>query len=821
MTRRLIALGLLLPLAALGGAWWWSRGSLPPLDGEQPFLGLYAPVEVLYDAYGVPHAYAAGVEDAWFTAGVLHARDRLWQMDLYRRAAYGRLSEVLGPTTLPIDRRLLTLGLREAAEAEWRAASPAVRSALQRYAAGVNAQLNVATGRRRPLEFQLVRGTLLPWTPEDSLVVGRLLAWRLAENHQSELVRAALAARFGATEAMRLGGRYPPDAPTVMQGPGGARLAQTLPSMVGPAPPPEMGQSGSSPTTRWPTGLDWLHPDARRGNSNNWVLVGRRTATGRPLLANDPHLQVEFPAVWYELHLVAAGLDVSGVTIPGTPFVILGHNVRVAWGMTNSGADVQDLYLERLDLGRRRVLYRGEWEPVQVKKVEIPVRGGASQPFEVWRTRHGPLFADVGLSWEAAPDFLSDPTARTGQRSVYALRWESIGRETAGAFEAINRASNWSDFTGAVERFAAPSQNFVYADVDGNIGYALSGSLPQRAGGGVGTMPVDGASGEGEWAGSLDPSSLPRVLNPASGYVTSSNNQVDRQWSGLITRDWVAPFRTSRLHTLIEAAQGVDLATASAWQNDVAGLGPSEILAVTEQPLSAAKASGDRQVEGVLAQLMAWDRQVDGRPVVTLYHWFEDALWRRTFFDEMGSPLFDRFYQWAGAERPAGLLAILQDAESPWFDDIGTIERRESRDDIVRLAAADTAARIASSPPPPWSEVHAVSFRHPLGEAGAPLTWLFNRGPSPTAGGTTTVMRVSHHRLRPFAAWEIPSWRQVFDVGAWDEALVVLPTGQSGHPLSPHYFDQHELWRTGQYRRQPFSRAVVVAASRHRALFVP
>jgi penicillin G amidase len=830
-----VAVGLLvLAAVGVGATWWWARASLPPLDGEVRLDGLEAPVEILFDGAGVPHVYAAGIGDVWFAAGVLHARDRLWQMELYRRAASGRLSEIFGPTTLPIDRRLLTLGLRQAAEAEWQVVSQEVRLALTRYADGVNAHVGRSTGRRRPLELQLLGVTPAPWTPIDSLAVGRLLAWRLAENHQAELVRHALGVRFGMREAMRLGGRYPPEAPSVIQGPAGIdappapaphvldsdrQARSAAPALLQPRRANRPGRQVAG--TGWPPGLEWLEPSARRGSSNNWVISGRRTATGRPLLANDPHLQVELPGVWYEMHLVAATLDVIGVTIPGSPFVIIGHNTAIAWGVTNTGADVQDLLVERLDLARQRYLYKGQWIPVTMTRADIPVRGEAAHPFEIWRTRNGTVFAETGLEWDDAPSWLTPTAARAGERRAFALRWHAAGG-MASAFEALNRAGTWTAFTAAIERFELPSQNFVYADVAGNIGYAMSGTLPIRSSG-SGALPVDATTGEGEWIDTVNPSLLPRLLNPEGGYITSSNNLIDRSWPGLITRDWAAPYRTTRLHHVMGPATAAELTHASAWQNDVTGLAASAVLAGVEGAIAQGAIQGaDPEALEVLERLRAWDQQVDGRAEVMLYQLFEDALWRRTFHDEMGEPLFDRFYQWAGAERPAGLYTIIDDPESVWFDDIGTVERRESRDDIYLLAAGDAGRRFNQDfgGRTRWSDAHAVRFTHPLSAAGAPAAWLFDRGPTPIGGDGSTVMRVSYHRLRPFAAWEAPSWRQVIDVGNWDDTRVILPAGQSGHPLSPHYFDQNDQWRQGGYRQQPFSRAAVLQARAHRLVLV-
>ncbi len=845
--KRILFATVALVLVTSGSTWWWVRGSLPALDGQLAVAGLRAPVEVLIDTYGVPTAYARDVEDAWFAAGVLHARDRLWQMELYRRVTEGRLSEVMGEATLPIDQRFLTLGLRQAARDEWARATPAVRGALERYAAGVNAVAVTLAGRKRPVEFQLLGITPAPWIPEDSLAVGRLLAWRLAENHQAELVRGALASKFGEAVARELAGSYPADGPAILGDPGVAqaatafeslkptptRLAESRPTSrdlsavvlraevgaASPAGPP----TGSKPAS-WPAGLEWLRPVVKRGNSNNWVVAGRKTKSGRAVLANDPHLPIEFPSVWYELHLVAAGLDVTGVTVPGVPFVVLGHNARVGWGITNTGADVQDLFLERIDVGQQRAWSAGRWERIDVTPADIPVRGrSAPYPFEVWATRNGPIFAEAGLEWSAPPSWLSPAGRPTGERSAYSIRWDA-GGDLAVSFEAMNRATDWPSFTAAIELFAVPSSNLVYVDVDGNIGYAMSGRMPVRTRG-DGAVPLDGATAE-PWSGTVAPASLPRVFNPATGFIASANNLVDRRFPALVTRDWAAPFRATRLRERLSQPGSLDLDGMLALQNDRRSLAADAVLEGVDDAMVAARGrTADAPAAAVLNLLANWDRIVDARPVVSLYEAFEDALWRRTFTDEMGEALFQPFYQWAGAERFAGLHTVMGDRQSRWFDDISTVDRRETRDEIMLLAARDAEERLqrdyGGEGNRAWDQLHAAHFDHPLGEVAFPAAWFFNRGPVPIAGDGTTVMRISWNRLRPFAAWEYPSWRQILHAGQWDESRVSLPSGQSGHPLSPNYFDQNAIWREGGYRPQPFSRAAVQAASRHRLLLVP
>jgi penicillin amidase len=837
VTRRLLAALLLVTLAG-AGAWWWLRQSLPPLDGQMDLFGLRAPVEVLYDAYGVPHMYSAAPEDAWFAAGAMHARDRLWQMELYRRVTRGRLAEILGEAALPFDKRFLSLGLREAAEAEWERAGPAVRIALERYANGVNAVVQEQRLRQRPLEMQLLRIVPEPWTPVDSLAVGRLLAWRLAENHRAELIRAALGAKLGADAARELTGRYPANAPTILGGaaPQDSQGALDLPRrgvVMDPLATGALSTNAEGPASHQPAGpiagLEWLLPGAPRGNSNNWALAGARTKTGRPMLANDPHLQVEFPSVWYELHLVSADLDVAGVTIPGVPFIVIGHNARIAWGFTNSGADVEDLYVERIDVARKRYMVRGEWRPVEVTSVEIPVRGRAAEPFEIWKTRHGPLFSDTALGWEAPPAWQSPNAAADAKPSspvqAYALRWDAVRGDVGTSFEALNRAQNWTQFLASVEALNITSQNIVYADIDGNIGYALSGSLPVRASG-DGSRPSDGAGGEGEWVGTIEPEALPRVLNPASGFLTSSNNEIDRGYPRLVTRDWMAPFRARRMTDVLSRAQGVDLRDMELLQNDRQSVAAEAVLAgVPAAVARGKKQNANPQVIALLERLAAWDRIVDSRPVVTQYEVFEDALWRRALADNIEPPLFKVFYEWAGADRNAGIYAFLNEPQSRWWDDVGTIDRRETRDDIILLAAEDTEEKVrldyGGDSGTGWDQVHVLPFRHVLGNGFFLFDWIFSAGKVPVTGDGTTIMRVSFNRSAPFIGWELPSWRQIFDVGQWDDARVVLPAGQSGHLLSPHRFDQNTMWREGLYRLQPFTRQAVEQARRHRLLLAP
>jgi penicillin amidase len=773
----------------LGIGWWWIHRSVSPLDGQIPLAGLRSTVEVRFDRFAVPHVFAGSDPDAWRAVGYLQGRDRLWQMELYRRAASGRLSELLGEATIAIDQRFLTLGLRYAAEREWDRTPANVRTAFESYVAGVNAAMAVGRGKL-PLEHQLLGLTPEPWTPIDSLAISKLFAWRLGENHRAELLRYALVQKLG-PRALELFPGSQEWAPVILERTGGAADKEQRAEF------------------NYPPGLEWLSPDAR-AMSNAWVVHGSRTASGRPILANDPHLAIEMPSVWWEVHVVSDTLNVAGVTIPGIPFVVIGHNARIGWGLTNAGSDMQDFFIEQLDSSRQHYRVGDDWVPLQIRRHEIRV-SGCDEPviFEVRSTRHGPIrnpddWYDVYSGDAPLP-------AQLGE-TVLALKWQPVLEgNAAGAFDRMARAASWAEFVDAVRRFSAPAQNFVYADVDGNIGYAMSGLLPVRAGS-DGVLPVPGDPSDADWQGWVDTSLLPAVLNPPAGHIVTANNEVDRGLPYLVTRDWAAPFRAQRITELLGDRSGLDFAAMQQIHADVVSLSADFILNAIELPES-------------MKELRTWDRRVDHRPASLMYEAFEEALWRRTFADEMSTPLYDRFYRYAGRERVAGLHAVISDPRSPWFDDRSTPDVIETRDDIVRLAAAEALsvlrALFGERARWRWDDAHAVKFSHSLSGGGRLLDWFFSRGPVPVGGDSTTVNKTTVDLRRPYATSEAASYRQILDIGAWDASLGVNIAGQSGHPRSPHYFDQNRLWRAGQYRPLPFTRKAVEAATVSQLELVP
>jgi penicillin amidase len=838
--RGALVLGPLVIGAFLLG-WWWVHQSIPSLDGRIALAGLREPVRVQFDRFAIPHVFAGSETDAWRAVGYLQGRDRLWQLDLYRHVASGRLSELLGAATVAIDQRFLTVGLRRAAEIEWKETPEHVRAALESYSAGVNAAMS-ARGRKLPLEHQLLRLVPEPWTPIDSLAIGKLFAWRLGENHRAELLRYELVEALG-PRALELFPEPPEWAPVILvggdtargtgqRGAGGATGAGGASGVIDarhttrPTNGDQRRATGGQrratgdqrratgdqrPATsaQYPPGLEWLSLDSR-ALSNSWVVHGSRTASGRPILANDPHLAMEMPSVWWEVHVATGSLNVMGVTIPGIPFVIIGHNNRIGWGLTNVGADVQDYFIEKLDEERQRYQVGTGWAPLLTRRHEIRIRG-REQPFafEVHQTRNGPVLNPGGWH-EVEPGESTE--SKLVQPAALALRWDAIlTGGSAAAFDALARASGWAEFVDAVRRFSAPAQNFVYADVEGNIGYAMSGVLPGRRGS-DGSLPVAGWLADPGWGDSIEVGKLPAILNPSSGQIVTANNEVDRTLPYVISRDWVAPFRAQRITELLGDRRGLDLDAMRRIQTDITSRSADWILRQIELPDS-------------VAELGTWDRRIDERPTSLLYQAFEEALWRRTFADEMSTELFDRFYRYAGNERFTGLHGVIADRHSPWFDDRTTPERRETRDDVVKSAAQDALStlrqRFGDSSRWRWDEIHALKFSHPVGRGGRLLDWFFSRGPIPVTGDSMTVNKTTTNLRRPYATSDAASYRQILDVGAWDRSLGVNSTGQSGHPRSPHYFDQNILWRQGLYRELPFTHEAVEAATVSRLELVP
>lgn len=789
----LLSLLLLIPLGLGAFGYYLARSALPQLAGAASAPGLGAAVEVLRDERGVPHIYAGSEHDLFFAQGYITAQDRLWQMEVNRRTAWGRLAEVFGEAGLEADRLFRTFGLGRAARAEEALLSPEERGLLQAYADGVNAYVRSQNGTL-PWEFRLLLVGFEPWQPVDSLAWAKLLAWQLGSNYSAEVLRAALLERLSPAQVARL-------MPSVPEG--------VIPHVATDLPPRGLGRSLLQ-RLRAVTGV--VRPPSSDLGSNNWVISGARTVTGRPLLANDPHLAVQMPPVWYAVHLSAGEIDAYGFSMPGLPGLITGHNRRIAWGITNTGADVQDLYVERRNPENpNQYLYEGVWEDAWLVRESIQVRGW-SQPVEltVPHTRHGPV-----LNAEAADE------------QPLALRWTAL--EPSPMARSITKllvAGNWTEFTEALRDFSAPAQNFVYADVEGNIGLQVAGLVPLRARG-DGLLPVPGWRDEYEWTGFIPFEALPREYNPEAGLIVTANNRlVGDDYPYHITHEWAPDYRLDRITALLATKGPISLEDSRIVQLDVrselaAALVPHILHAAGTVGAHAVRTPG---MEAALEELRRWDFEMTANTVAgTIVHVFYNQLLAHVLADELGADDLD-LYRGDSRSHLLALTALLREGGSAWFDDVGT-PAVEGRDEAVWrsfVAAVDAlTARFGDDPKTwEWQRLHTVTFASPLGAVPV-LGKAVSLGPYPRGGDGTTVNVSGYSFIAPYREAHQPSFRMLLDVGQWDGSLSVLTTGQSGQVLSTHYRDQVALWLEGRYHSTPFSAQRVRDAAVNRLLLVP
>ncbi|HEV8580121.1 MAG TPA: penicillin acylase family protein [Thermoanaerobaculia bacterium] len=795
---KFLALGtaVLLLLLALAGVW-LVRRSWPQVAGEIRVAGLHGPVEVLRDRWGVPNLYARDEHDLFFAQGYVHAQDRLWQMEFNRRVSSGTLGEILGPGLLEADKYLRTLGLRRAAQRDWQVLDAETRGLMAAYSDGVNAYVAENRGRL-PLEFLLLGVDPAPWTPVDSLGWGKLMSLNLSFNHPYEILRARLAAKLGPQAVAQLLAPYPADGPvTVPSGSGsGDRLTAAPPAAT---LHPAVSRILARPPFLWA--------------SNSWAVRGERTVTGRPLLANDTHLGLGLPSVWYENGLHGGRFDATGFSFPGLPLVVIGHNRRITWGITNLCADVQDLYTEKLDDRRHpsRYQFRGVWRPLAMTVETLQLKGAAPVRLEVRSTHHGPIINDIMPELAKA-----EPTA---------LRWVSLdGDRLVSGLRRMNLAGGWRDFHAALRDWVAPSVNFTYADVDGNIGYHSSGRVPLRVAGHEGLLPVPGWSGQFEWRGFIPFDAMPRSLNPAQGFVLSANNKVvGDDYPYFLTRDMADPYRARRIRDRLAATPKVSAESVRTLQADVTSL-PAAAL----RPFLLRVTPRDDRERRALEEVRRWDlRLTADSPGAALFEVWLYHLWSDLFADELGDDLMRSYRNFGLAQVPM-LADLLAQPASPWFDDVRTAGKRETRDEIVArsfTAAVSWLAKQQGDDPRRWSwgGIHSLTFAHaPLGQSGIGLLdWAFNSETLPMGGDTFTVNEATPDVAKPYASSFGVAQRLIVDLADFDRTQAINSTGQSGLPFHAHRDDQVRPWWQVKYHSQPFSRGAVEKAAQDRLTLRP
>lgn len=789
--RRILVLLLWLLIGLAIAGWIYSRRVLPQTEGALSLPGLGAELRIERDGHGIPTIRAASINDAMYGLGVVHAQDRLWQMETHRRIGAGRLAEAFGEGALDTDKFIRTLGVRRAAAAQWAQASPAAREALTAYSAGVNAV--IAQLKARPPEFMLLGIQPEPWTPEDSLSWAIMMALDLGANWQTEVLRLRLAMLLPKPRIDELMPPYAGDpVPATqdyvalyrslkldarqagVQGLGDARLQRLLAL----APESEIDGLGS----------------------NSWVLAGTRTSTGAPLLANDPHLKLSAPALWYFARIVAPGFDVAGATMPGLAAVVMGQNARVAWGMTNTGPDVQDTYLERLHASdATQYQTPAGWARFETRQEQIAVRGQAPVAITVRSTRHGPVISDVAVAGVA--DEALGPKGRPGY--VLALRWTGLDtdQDIMAASLKMMAADSVEAFVQAASTWVAPMQNMAVADRDGHIALIAPGRVPLRQPDNdlQGLAPAPGWEARYDWAGYLPAAELPQVRDPAKGYVANANQKITPPgYPHFISHQWALPFRHQRIEQMIDAKPKHSLDDLAVMHSDVKSLAVARLLprllqAKSTHPLAAAAMQALQGFDGTMAAdqaapliFWAWNRQLS----------------QRVLADEVGASIYERMLGQRGYFD--ALEGVLARDDGWWCDDKGTPAVETCADQVNAAFTAALDELHALQGPDvaawQWGRAHQARSEHrPFSRVKALARWFEIRQP---VGGDTYTVNVSRVGLKADATTgeyyldeHGPSLRGLYDLADRSRSRIIHSTGQSGIPWSPQYRSFAEVWR--------------------------
>lgn len=843
LRRILVAVILVVVLLVAGGSVIvvrWTRGPLPQVEGTVTLAGLDDRVEIIRDVYGIPHIYASSASDLRFAQGYVQAQDRWWQMEFGRHIGHGRLQELTGENAalLGTDMFLRTLGLTQAAERDWDALPAVTRAEMEAFADGVNAYLHSRPPSQLAFEYNVLGLTGVAfevddWTPIDSLVWTKVVAWDLADNMAFERARLDMLTVMDAAMVAAFFPAFPyGQKPTVLR-------ADELPDLettgsAAHAPSAWSLQPGIAPFSTRLVGnyddSDGLLLGRASAGSNAWVVSGDLTASGQPLFSNDPHLSIQMPSIWYEIGLYCRQISTDcpyqtrGYGFASTPYIAVGRSDRIAFGITSLEWDVQDLYQITVNPDNPlQYRYNDEWRDMIVR--EEVIRAGDSDvtvTLQVRETHFGPIINDNQLD----PD--TGEILGFNNDNPLALRWTgAVANQNMYALTLLNQAQNWDEFREALRYWESAGENYLYADVDGNIGYQATGLIPVRAAGHTGALPVDGSSDAFEWRGFLPYDDLPHTLNPARGFIASANNAIVPQAyyemlqaeladefgtdaNHAFAYDWAQGYRAQRAEALIVERAPHTVETFQAMQGD------NKLIVFEElSPYLAALDMGDDDLNAARDWLLDWDYQLDSdsaRAALYVNVWHQ--LVRAIYADEIGDLVALDGYDttmWATvllAERP----------DHPWWDNVETESVVETRDDIViaafRAGYEATAALLGDDRDTwQWGALHTATFvSNPLGASGIDMIEnLVNVGPVPVSGGSATLNATRWAGIDDFTVSTIPSVRMVIDFGDLSASRSIHSTGQSGHPFSEHYSDMVEDWRRLTDRPMLFDRAAVEA----------
>ena len=817
---RIVGLVLTLMLLVVGGGFWWLFvRPLPQVDGMASLPGLEHEATVERDNWGIPHVRASSLQDMCEAQGYVMAQDRLWQMDLLRRVARGQLSEIVGKAAIPLDKQFRLLRFGPAAERDATLMDEQSRVATEAYARGVNRFIEQHRNNL-PVEFSLLKYKPEPWKPSDTLAISAYMYETLTESWEDEFDRAKVTALAGPEKAKDLFSQDAsmdhfvvgdPDRPQDGARSGNdpddeddeddmtqddlLKASTTRPNRELPAPSATAANFADLTQALAPAVLQWVaesQREIRRAlGSNNWVVSGDHTATGKPILSNDTHLELTIPPIWYQIHLTSPGWNVKGFSLPGAPLVVIGHNDRIAWGFTNNGADVQDLYIETFNPAQPdEYKVNGKWLKAQSVDEVIHVKDAPDEHFPIVITRHGPVMRREG-------------------NLAYALRWTAT--EPGGLANTYNRlgqAQNWKEFRELLRSVWGPAQNAVYADVAGNIGYVMAARVPLRKKG-RGEVPVPGDTDEYEWKGYIPFEQLPQLFDPEDGLIVTANARVvGPDYKPYLTDHWEEPYRTARIWDLLHDKHDLRPADMLKVQADTFSY-PDLFLAEELEPAAKRAAPKDPRTRKLIEASKDWNGIADADSNVVPF--LEGT--RRAALDLILRPVLGDetdLYQWRST---AFLQRILTDRPAKWlpgayksYDELLVAAADES---VKKLEKDSGSARIEDWP---WKRFDSLDLLHPLGREGW-LKKLFSITGKPQSGTSFSPRAATRHHG--------PAMRFVASVGKWDESLMVIPGGQSGQLGSSHYSDQFAYWYEAKPVAAPFSDVAEAAVRKHTLTLKP
>jgi penicillin G amidase len=771
MGKWILRIGAILVCAVLvtvGGGYAWFQYAIsksqPQLAGEIPVSGIKDDVKIIRDTHGIPHIYARNEPDLFFALGYAMAQDRMWQMDFYRRLGNGRLSEIFGEEFVETDRyfRLLSAaGINRKIPGE-------LAFMLTSFADGVNANLSQRQDGL-PMEFKLLRYKPEPWQPEDYLAILKVVNWGLSMGWKVDLLAGRILEKVGEKKFREIFPVYPGSPPLIIP------EESSIPSI------------GADSLLTALVSPDKLINLPAAGASNNWVVSGAKTVGGKPLLANDPHLSLTNPSFWWEGHIVCPTIDVYGYSVPGVPGIPMGHNRHVAWGVTNVMVDDVDFFIEKINPDNPlQYLYKGKWEDMQRVPETIRIKGKDPVETEILLTRHGPVLSKIS---EGA-----------SSRAV-AVKWAfTEGLQPAKATYLLAKARGIYDVKDALQTWELPSQNFVFADTTGNVGYWCCATVPIRPKG-DGFLPVPGWTGDYDWQGYVPFEKRPHIINPAEGFFATANNKIDiANYPQFISHYYEPVDRITRIRQLLNSKKKLSVEDMKQMQQDIYCVLASElapkIIEVLEQNSSNEDAQNAKKI------LSQWNFKMEADSVAAcLFELTYRNMMENTFKDELGDELFRKYLDTA-VFPPRAIRYLTENGSSEWFDDVGTPDK-ETMEDIIEKSVAQTIRQLKKEFGNDWSKwtwekVHTLTFEHVLGEK-KPLNHLFNIGPFPVGGNHLTVNKRQYPYNTPYHVTTGPSYRMIVDFSDMGNAQHVLPTGESGQLGSAHYKDQADLYLNGRY----------------------